>query len=62
METARSPFPHDGGERNVHPLSQKHTDQLAQNRYKARRTGTMLEGRGPRLGVTMEKLLDVEQR
>ena len=41
---------------------QKHTDQLAQDRYKARRTGTMFEGNAPRIGVTMEKLLDVEQR
>ena len=40
---------------------QKHTDQLAQERYKARRTGTMFEGKAPRIGVTMEKLLDVEK-
>ncbi len=39
-----------------------HTDQLAQERYKARRTGTMFEGKAPSVGVTMEKLLDVEQR
>jgi len=41
---------------------QKHTDQLAQDRYKARGTGTMFEGKTPRVGVTMEKLLDIEQR
>ena len=39
-----------------------HTGQLAQNRYKARRTGTMFEGKAPSVGVTMEKLLEVEQR
>jgi phosphate transport system substrate-binding protein len=39
-----------------------HTGQLAQNRYKARRTGTMFEGKAPSVGLTMEKLLDVEQR
>ena len=37
---------------------QKHTEQLAQT---ARRTGTTFEGKTPRIGVTMEKLLDVEQ-
>lgn len=39
-----------------------HTGQLAQERYKARRTGTMFEGKAPSVGVTMEKLLDVELR
>ncbi len=38
------------------------TEQLAKERYKARRTGTMFEGKAPSVGVTMEKLLDVEQR
>lgn len=40
----------------------QHTGQLAQDRYKARRTGTMFEGKAPSIGVTMDKLLDVEQR
>ncbi|MBA3396010.1 MAG: PstS family phosphate ABC transporter substrate-binding protein [Deltaproteobacteria bacterium] len=39
-----------------------HTGQLAVDRYKARRTGTMFEGRVPSVGVTMEKLLEAGQR
>lgn len=38
------------------------TEQLAKDRYKARRTGTMFDGRTPSVGVTMEKLLDLEQQ
>ena len=37
------------------------TNQLAQERYQARRTGAMIAGNAPSIGVTMEKLLDVEQ-
>lgn len=43
------------------PLPQ-HTEQLAKDRYKARRTGTMFEGRAPSIGVTMDKLLEVEEQ
>jgi phosphate transport system substrate-binding protein len=39
-----------------------HTTQLAVDRYKARRVGTMFAGNAPSIGVTMEKLLEVEQR
>lgn len=39
-----------------------HTEQLAKERYKVRRAGTMFGGKAPPIGVTMEKLLEVEQR
>jgi phosphate transport system substrate-binding protein len=35
-------------------------DQLAKDRYKARRTGTLFAGRAPSVGMTMEKLLETE--
>jgi phosphate transport system substrate-binding protein len=38
-----------------------HVDQLARDRFAARRTGTMFGGGGPRIGVTMEKLLEAEE-
>lgn len=44
-----------------YPLPRQ-TGQLVQDRYKARRAGTMFDGKAPSVGVTMEKLLDTEQR
>ncbi len=38
-----------------------HVDQLAKDRYKARRTGTMFAGGVPSIGVTMDKLLETEE-
>lgn len=50
-----------GAEVGYYALPQR-TGQLVQDRYKSRRTGTMFEGKAPSVGVTMDKLLDVEQR
>ena len=36
--------------------------QLAQDRYKARRTGTMFGGKPPSIGVTMDTLFETEER
>lgn len=38
-----------------------HVDQLARDRYKARRTGTMFAGKVPSVGMTMDRLLEAEQ-
>ena len=40
----------------------RRAEQLAAERYKARRTGTMFSGGAPTIGVTMEKLLEVQSR
>jgi phosphate transport system substrate-binding protein len=39
-----------------------HLDQLAKDRYKNRRMGTMFAGGVPSVGVTMDKLLETEER
>lgn len=39
-----------------------HINQLAQARYRARRTGTLFGGRPPSIGMTIDKLLEAEQR